>query len=84
VGARLYFDDWRHLFCEDPHRFVAAALAENRQRVTEVADQLGITAEPIGSFGGGEITFERAGMRTSLDLAVATEANRRALPRRLV
>jgi len=84
VGARLYFDDWRHLFCEDPHRFVAAALAQNRQRVTEVADQLGITAEPIGSFGGGEISFERAGMRTSLDLAVATEANRRALPRRLV
>lgn len=83
VGALIHFDDWRHLFCEDPHRFVAAVPPGNRSRVKEIADQLGITAEPIGSFGGSEISFERAGVKASLALGVATEVYRAALPRRL-
>jgi len=83
VGATVRYSDWRHLFCEDPHRFIAAIPAANTTRVAEVAAASGIPAAPIGEFGGSEIVFDRNGVRAALDLDVARRTWDQALRRRL-
>jgi phosphoribosylformylglycinamidine synthase II len=83
VGVRVGFGDWRHLFCEDPHRFLAAVPVENSALVAALADVVGIPATRIGSFGGTEITFEQGGIRAAVDLETATRTYTQAIPRRM-
>lgn len=83
VGATIRYSDWRHLFSEDPHRFIAAIPAADSQRVRELAAAAGIPAAPIGEFGGAEIVFDRNGVRAAVDLEVARRTWDQALTRRL-
>ena len=83
VGVTASYDDWRSLFCEDPHRFVAAVPTEHTEAVAAIAADAGLPASRIGIFGGSEISFERKGARGAVDLDVATETYRTAIPRRL-
>jgi phosphoribosylformylglycinamidine synthase len=83
VGATIRYSDWRHLFSEDPHRFIAAIPADNSQRVRELAAAAGIPAAPIGEFGGAEIVFDRNGVRAAVDLELARRTWDQALTRRL-
>ncbi|MGH8927098.1 MAG: phosphoribosylformylglycinamidine synthase subunit PurL, partial [Acidimicrobiia bacterium] len=81
VGATVAYSDWRHLFSEDPHRFVVATVPEQTGVLQGIAEETGMPAARIGSFGGGEIVFDRRGVRAALDLAVATTAWRESLTR---
>ena len=72
VGATVAYSDWRHLFCEDPHRFLVAATPEQANTVESIASDIGIPAARIGVFGGTEIAFDRRGIKAALDLEVAT------------
>lgn len=83
VGVTVRYSDWRHLFCEDPHRFIAAVPTESAGQVAELAAKNSIPAAPIGEFGGNEIVFDRSGVRAALDLGVAASAWGQALSRRL-
>jgi phosphoribosylformylglycinamidine synthase len=83
VGATIRYSDWRHLFSEDPHRFIAAIPVANSQRVRELATAAGIPAAPIGEFGDDAIVFDRNGVRAAVDLAVAQRTWDQALTRRL-
>ncbi len=83
VGVTSSYSDWRSLFSEDPHRFIAAIPTEHTDRVAEIAERAGLPAARIGIFGGDEISFERAGLRGALDLEVATQTFRTAISRRL-
>ncbi len=83
VGVTVDYTDWRHLFSEEPHRFVFAAEVSNRRRISEAAQAARIPAERIGSFDGTDITFRREGARAVLDLATASATCRSALSRRL-
>ncbi|HKY47070.1 MAG TPA: phosphoribosylformylglycinamidine synthase subunit PurL [Acidimicrobiia bacterium] len=84
VGATVAYSDWRHLFCEDPHRFLVAATPEQARTVESIADDLGIPAARIGSFGGTEIAFDRRGVKAALDLEMATTTWQNAVEARLV
>jgi phosphoribosylformylglycinamidine synthase len=83
VGAKVGFTDWRHLFSEDPHRFLAAAPESMRSDIVALAAEVGIPSTRIGVFGGEDITFEHGGIRAAVSLEVATETFRRAIPRRM-
>lgn len=83
VGAQLSYTDWRHVFCEDPHRFIAAIRPEDAARVAEMAEEVGIPAARIGGFGGEDIGFQRGGARAVVELAAAIAAYRDAIPRRM-
>ena len=83
VGVTVHYSDWRHLFCEDPHRFIAAVPPPWSHRVAELAETSGIPAAKIGVFGGEEVVFDRHGVKAAVDLQVATATWRDALPRRL-
>jgi phosphoribosylformylglycinamidine synthase len=83
VGVTASYGDWRSLFCEDPHRFIAAVPTEHTEAVAAIAADAGLPASRIGIFGGSEISFERKGARGAVDLDVATETYRNAIPRRL-
>jgi phosphoribosylformylglycinamidine synthase len=83
VGARVSFADWRHLFSEDPHRFLAAAPPEMGETIAAVADEAGIPASRIGTVGGEEITFEQDGIRAAVALSTAIETHTQAIPRRM-
>jgi phosphoribosylformylglycinamidine synthase len=83
VGVTVRYSDWRHLFCEDPHRFIAAVSPDVAIRVAGLAAEAAIPAAPIGEFGGNEIVFDRNGIRAALDLGVATSTWSQALSRRL-
>jgi phosphoribosylformylglycinamidine synthase len=73
VGAILAVDDWRELFDESPHRFVAV--------LPDGADPTDtVPARRIGTIGGDRIDFGRHG---SVPLTDATGAWRDALPRRM-
>lgn len=84
VGATVRYTDWRHLFCEDPHRFVAAIESHHREQVADKAAEWGLPAAVVGSFGGTEISFERNGVRASVDLEVATNTWQRAIESRFL
>jgi len=83
VGATVAYSDWRHLFCEDPHRFLVAATPEQGQTVESIASDIGIPAARIGVFGGAEIAFDRRGVKAALDLEVATTTWQNAIESRL-
>ena len=83
VGATVAYSDWRHLFCEDPHRFLVAALPEQAKMVESIANDIGIPAARIGVFGGAEIAFDRRGVKAALDLEVATTTWQNAIESRL-
>lgn len=83
VGASVEYADWRELFCEDPHRFLAAVDPALDQKVAALTAEVGIPAARIGRFGGDEIAFNRGGRRASVDLGVATTTYREAIPRRM-
>ncbi len=83
VGVRLSYADWRSLFSEDPHRFIAAAPPANRFRIAELANEVGIPAATIGSFGGAEIVFSRGTKHATIDLELARRTYFEAIPRRL-
>ncbi|MDH5519771.1 MAG: phosphoribosylformylglycinamidine synthase subunit PurL, partial [Acidimicrobiia bacterium] len=82
-GVRLEFTDWRHLFSEDPHRFLAAVPDELSETVGALAVEVGIPAARIGSFGGDEIAFEQGGIRAVVALDAATETYKMAIPHRM-
>jgi phosphoribosylformylglycinamidine synthase II len=83
VGATVAYRDWRHLFCEDPHRFIAAVRPEETAAVAAIAAEEGIPAVEIGAFGGEEIVFDRGGIKAVVALDVAISTWEQALPRRL-
>ncbi|MDP3983686.1 MAG: phosphoribosylformylglycinamidine synthase subunit PurL, partial [Acidimicrobiia bacterium] len=83
VGANVRYSDWRHLFCEDPHRFVAAIPPQAASEVAELATGAGLPAAFIGTFGGSEIIFDRKGVRAAVDLQLASRTWRDALASRL-
>ncbi|CAN5821842.1 phosphoribosylformylglycinamidine synthase subunit PurL [soil metagenome] len=83
VGVSLDYTDWRHLFSEEPHRFVFAADPTDYQRIEASAQAVGIPVVRIGSFDGSDITFRRGGTSAVVDLAVATTTFRSAISRRL-
>ena len=60
VGVTIGYEDWRHLFCEDPHRFIAAVPVRYSDDVADLATRIGINGVRIGAFGGARITFEHS------------------------
>jgi phosphoribosylformylglycinamidine synthase len=74
VGAVVHYTDWRHLFCEDPHRFVVAAHPDRAEIIAAIAAEIGIPAAPIGNLGGREMVFDRSGLRAAIDLDAAINA----------
>jgi phosphoribosylformylglycinamidine (FGAM) synthase-like enzyme len=79
IGATVSYSDWRHLFCEDPHRFLVAGTPEDAETIESIAHDTGIPAAPIGIFGGTEIAFDRRGVKAALSLEVATTTWRDAI-----
>lgn len=83
LGVTATFGDWRSLFSEDPHRFIAAIPSQHADRVAEIAADAGLPAMRLGIFGGNQISFERNGSLASVDLEIATTTYRTAISRRL-
>lgn len=84
VGARVEFQDWRELFSEDPHTFVAAAPSEAGTSITALAKAAGIPIQRVGSLGGSDIEFVgKDGQTASVGLGAATEAWRGAIRSRM-
>ena len=83
IGATVSYSDWRHLFCEDPHRFLVAGTPEDAGTIESIAHDTGIPAAPIGIFGGTEIAFDRRGVKAALSLEVATTTWRDAITSKL-
>lgn len=74
VGAKIHVDDWRRLFCEGPHRFLAVAPRAVDLDIDDVPVRL------LGTIGGDSISFGDLG---SLDVARARDTWSQALPRHL-
>ncbi|HJU82089.1 MAG TPA: phosphoribosylformylglycinamidine synthase subunit PurL [Acidimicrobiia bacterium] len=83
VGASVAYSDWRFLFSEDPHRFVAVAPAAADHTISAVCSEVGVPFLRIGTMGGDSIVFDRGGVRAAVDLSVAVTAWRTALPEHL-
>ena len=83
VGVNVSFRDWRSLFTEDPNRLLAAVWPRHVPRLLEVTSQQGLPATQVGTFGGSEISMERAGVRGAVNLAVATRTWKDAIARRM-
>ena len=83
VGFTLDYSDWRHLFAEDPHRFVFAADPTHRSGIEAAAAEVGIPLARVGEFGGTTMEFRRGGASAVVDLATAIETYRNGIPRRL-
>jgi phosphoribosylformylglycinamidine synthase len=84
VGARVEFQDWRELFSENPHTFVAAAPSEAGASITALAKAAGIPIQRVGSLGGSDIEFVgKDGQTASVGLGAATEAWRGAIRSRM-
>ncbi len=84
VGATIAYDDWRHLFSEDPHRFIAAVPVRHSDDVGDLARQIGIDAQRIGGFGGDRLVFERAdGASDAIALLEATDVWHNAIRSRM-
>ncbi|MGH8924342.1 MAG: phosphoribosylformylglycinamidine synthase subunit PurL [Acidimicrobiia bacterium] len=83
VGATVTYSDWRFLFSEDPHRFLAVVPASQDDLIRKTGSELGVPFTRIGSTGGDAIVFDRGGVRAAVDLAVASAAWRKALPEHL-
>jgi phosphoribosylformylglycinamidine synthase subunit PurL len=83
VGITVDYDDWRELFSEDPHRVVAVVAPELAGRLQRMAEAAGVPAIRIGTVGGDDVTFARAGTKASVEVAVAASTYHGAIPRRL-
>ncbi|MDF1594767.1 MAG: phosphoribosylformylglycinamidine synthase subunit PurL [Acidimicrobiia bacterium] len=84
LGARIQYADWRALFSEDPHRFLAVADPEAAGSIRAAAADSGVVAQRIGSLGGKTIEFFGDGdVETSIGLGEATEAWRNAIRGRM-
>ena len=83
VGVMVEYTDWRHLFSEEPHRFVFAAPVEHRAAIEEAAAGARIDCRRIGAFGGTDIVFARGGARAVLELDAATGRYRGSIAERL-
>ncbi|HKZ20062.1 MAG TPA: hypothetical protein VJQ57_08120, partial [Acidimicrobiia bacterium] len=74
------YSDWRFLFSEDPHRFLAVTPATADHTISAVCSEVGVPFLRIGTMGGDSIVFDRGGVRAAVDLTVATDTWRNALP----
>ncbi len=84
VGVEIGYRDWRHLFCEDPHRVVAVVEPEKVNTLVLLAEELGVPVERIGWVGGTTIVLEGPmGVRTELGVDDARTLYERAIPRRM-
>ncbi len=79
IGASVEVDDWRALFAEGPHRFVAVIAEEKRGTPLQIPGRP-VAARRIGRMGGDAIDFGRWG---AVPLADAARAWREAIPRRM-
>ncbi len=78
VGATVEVDDWRELFTEAPHRFLA--VLPKGVDPTKADRDAAVPIRKLGTIGGETIDFGDLG---SVDLTEATTTWRSALPRRL-
>ncbi|MPZ51654.1 MAG: phosphoribosylformylglycinamidine synthase subunit PurL [Acidimicrobiia bacterium] len=84
VGMEVQYRDWRHLFCEDPHRLVAVVEPEQVTNLVRHAEELGVPAERIGGVGGRSITLEGPmGVRNELGVDDARILYEGAISRRM-
>jgi phosphoribosylformylglycinamidine synthase len=83
VGATVAYSDWRFLFSEDPHRFLAVAPAAADDTITAVCSEVGVPFLRIGTMGGDAIVFDRGGVRAAVDLTLATDTWRTSLTEHL-
>ena len=58
IGVNLEYDEWAHLFSEDPHRFVASVAPARVADVVDAADKAGVTGHRIGVVGGDRIALQ--------------------------
>ncbi len=79
VGATVAVDDWRELFSEAPHRFVAAVVPGLRPAIALDRDAP-LPARRLGELGGDSIDFGPLG---AVPVAAAAEAWRNAIPSRM-
>jgi len=83
VGATVEYSDWRHLFSEEPHRFLAAMPPGSSPRIESIADELGVPATRLGTFGGTQISMKREESVSTVPLEEAKKAYLEAIPRRM-
>jgi selenophosphate synthetase-related protein len=83
VGVTVDYEDWQTLFSEDPHRFVFAADPDRASEIEAIAEESGVSVRRIGGIAGDSIELRRGGASAVVDLQVATETYRNAIPRRL-
>jgi phosphoribosylformylglycinamidine synthase subunit PurL len=83
VGADVRVEDWRLLFSEAPHRFVAAVAADDVPEVSRLASGGGVPARRIGTLGGDRIVLGTADQTGELALSEARDAYLGAIPRRI-
>ncbi len=79
VGATVEVADWRELFSEGPHRFVAAIDPERRGTPLRIPGKP-IPARRIGTLRGDLLDFGRYG---AVSVTEAAEVWRNAIPRRM-
>ncbi|HJU52455.1 MAG TPA: phosphoribosylformylglycinamidine synthase subunit PurL [Acidimicrobiia bacterium] len=83
VGGSVAYSDWRFLFSEDPHRFLAVAPDEADDTITAACSEVGVPFRRIGTMGGDAVVFDRGGVRAAVDLTLAIDTWRKALPEHL-
>jgi phosphoribosylformylglycinamidine synthase len=84
IGAIVEYEDWRHLFSEDPHRFVAAVHTRHSDEVAQLAERIGVSAAQIGAFGGDRIVFHSSdNTQSAIDVTEAAGIWRSSLRRRM-
>lgn len=82
VGIALEHSDWRTLFSEAPHRFLAAVEPGKSQMLQEITDRHGIPAKRIGLFGGESIE-SNGHSPFSMPVTEARKLYEDAIPRRM-
>ncbi len=83
VGAELEVSDWRDLFSEAPHRMIAGVLPANAESIQSLAQDAGVTATKLGTFGGEHIEIRTPDGEHVVALATATSTYHDAIPRRM-
>ena len=84
IGAHLEVADWRHLFAEPPHTFVAVAPAEVGGAVQAAAEAAGVAIERIGRLTGDALEFSAAdGAVASIPLEAVESTWRDAIRARM-
>ena len=80
IGASVEYQDWRHIWSEDPHRFLAVG---DGALIETIAVEAGVPCRRIGQIGGETIVFRSGGTTSSVDLDQARMAWKTALSSRL-